>query len=94
MVEQGRSKEALPMLQAALAKAISSKAPKADEAEIRLSIALLLSESGNVDEARSVMVDAAANSQGCSAGYMKTRRNWHDWMLALLGKWRDSLCGG
>lgn len=94
MAEQGRRKEALQALQAALKRAISHKASKADEAEIRLGAALLLSDEGKTDEGKSMMADAVANSQNCSIGYMKTRRNWHDQMLRLLGEWRGSLCGG
>jgi len=94
MAEQGQRKEALQALQAALKRAISHKATKNDEAEIRLGAALLLSDEGKADEGKSMMSDAAANSQGCSIGYMKTRRNWHDQMLRLLGQWRSSLCGG
>lgn len=94
MAEQGRRKEALKALQAALKRALSHKASKADEAEIRLGAALLLSDDGKADEGKALLADAAANSQGCSIGYMKTRRNWHDQMLRLLGEWRGSLCGG
>lgn len=94
IAEQGRRKEALQALQAALKRVISHKTSKADEAEIRLGLALLLSNEGKADEGKSMMADAAANSQSCSIGYMKTRRNWHDQMLRLLGEWRGSLCGG
>jgi len=94
IAEQGRRREALQILQAALKDATRRKVAKADEAEIRLGAALLLSGDGRVEEGKALMADAAANSQGCSAGYMKTQRNWHDQMLRLLGEWRGSLCGG
>jgi hypothetical protein len=55
---------------------------------------VLLADAGRLDEAKSLMTDVAANSQGCSISYMKTQRNWRDHMLKLLGRWRAALCGG
>lgn len=93
-VEQARHGDALQGLQAALKRIDSLKVSKEDEAEIRLGAAVLLAEAGRLEEGKSLMADAAANSQGCSMGYMKTQRNWHEQMLKLLGRWRAALCGG
>jgi len=91
--EQARYGEALQELQSTLKRMSSLKASKEDEAEIRLGAAVLLAEAGRLGEAKLLMADAAANSQGCSIGYMKTQRNWHERMLKLLGQWRAALCG-
>jgi tetratricopeptide (TPR) repeat protein len=91
-VEEGKSEGIIQNIRRALELAQSEKAPKADEAEIRLSLAVLLARDKNIAKAKKILnAEAIKETQSCSSAYMKKERNWQDKMISFLERYKRQI---